>query len=47
MGMTNHGENSTPHDQSSWRVSSANFPPVQEESFAIKEERIRTSSSSP
>ena len=33
-GMTNHGENSTPRDQSSWRVSSANFPPVQKLSFA-------------
>ena len=24
-GMINHGENSTPRDQASWRVSSANF----------------------
>ena len=28
-GITNHGENNTPRDQSSWCVSSANFPPVQ------------------
>ena len=26
-GITNHGDNNTPRDQSSWRVSSANFPP--------------------
>ena len=28
-GISNHGENNTPRDQSSWRVSSANCPPVQ------------------